>query len=232
MKTGEVIQRIQSLYSKGVHSDDSRLTSRHIYNKMKSLRTKLLSQKLKKRPLINQWNYQTLSCVELVKSSIHECDCLPCIGCEILRTKYPLPKPLINYETHSLQSVTSLDGSIVYSFSFWKELKYRRFSKYTSKKPYFFIKNGYLFITQFDGPKIITITGLFEDPIEANNFPSYCGNIPTTTNCLDPYEADFPIDDDLVDTMIEISVNELIILFNQNVEDITNNTKDENQRTK
>ena len=30
----------------------------------------------------------------------------------------------------------------------------------------------------------------------------------------------------MVDTLIEMSVNELIILFNQNIEDITNDSKD------
>ena len=32
MIIGDIIQRIQSLYSKGVQSDDTRLKSRHIYN--------------------------------------------------------------------------------------------------------------------------------------------------------------------------------------------------------
>ena len=34
MKIKEIIQRVQSLYSKGVQSDDTRLSDRHIYNKM------------------------------------------------------------------------------------------------------------------------------------------------------------------------------------------------------
>ena len=44
MTTGEVIQRIQSLYSKGVQSDDSRLRPRHIYNKLLSTTAKLYEQ--------------------------------------------------------------------------------------------------------------------------------------------------------------------------------------------
>ena len=45
----EVIERIQSLYSKGVSSDESRLSDRHVYNKVLSVRMQLLSQQLKKK---------------------------------------------------------------------------------------------------------------------------------------------------------------------------------------
>ena len=51
MKIGEIIQRIQSLYSKGVESDDTRLMSRHIYNKLLTVRARLISQDAKKKPV-------------------------------------------------------------------------------------------------------------------------------------------------------------------------------------
>jgi len=93
----EIIQRIQSLYSKGVQSDDTRLTDRHIYNKMVTVRSKLVSQEAKKKQKINQWSYQTLSCVELIKAQPNECPCIAPPGCEILRSKYPIPKMVMLY---------------------------------------------------------------------------------------------------------------------------------------
>lgn len=228
MLISEIIQRIQSLYSKGVQSDDSRLTPRHIYNKMVTVRTKLISQKAKKKQKISQWNYQTIPCVELEKAPIHECPCLPPIGCDILKTKNPLPEPLTDLNKHLLQSVTSLDGSIIYSEVGWTEKKYKSSNKYTGKKPDYFIRNDYLYVTHKSGPKIITITGLFEDPIEVENYPSFCPGEDCTDcdDCTSPLDKDFPIDVDLIDTLIEMSVNELIILFSKNIEDLTNNTQD------
>ena len=41
MLVKELVQRIQSLYSKGVQSDDTRLSSPHIYNKLITVRSKL-----------------------------------------------------------------------------------------------------------------------------------------------------------------------------------------------
>ena len=86
MITGEVIQRIQSIYSKGVQSDDSRLRSRHIYNKLITVTAKLYEQQKNKKQKVNQWSYQVLPCVELIKTPIHECPCVPTLGCTIFRT--------------------------------------------------------------------------------------------------------------------------------------------------
>lgn len=232
MKIGEIIQRIQSIYSKGVQSDDSRLTARHIYNKMLTVRAKLIKQQANKKQKISQWNYQTLPCVELVKASAHECPCLPPIGCKILRTKHPIPKPITDLSKHLIQSVTSIDGSVVYSETSWVEKKYKNSNKYTANKPDYFIKDGYLYITHLKGAEVISIAGVFEDPIEVENFPSYCENdIGTYDDCNSPLEKEFPIDNDMIDTLIEITTRELPMLFSQNIEDLTNDSKDSNIKT-
>ena len=46
---GEIIERIQSAYSKGVRSASSRLSSRLIYSKYKSVRKMLVAQQIKKK---------------------------------------------------------------------------------------------------------------------------------------------------------------------------------------
>lgn len=234
MKTNEIIQRIQSLYSKGVESDDSRLTPRHIYNKMLTVRSKLISQEARKKQRISQWNYQTIPCIEMIKAPVHECPCLPPIGCEIYRTKEQLPEPLTDLNQHLIQSVTTIDGRTVFSEIGWIEKKYKSANKYTGNKPDYFIRNKYLYITQKKGASIIAVTGLFEDPWEAETYPSYCENDCTDCeNCDSPLDMEFPIDDDMVDTLVEMSFNELIVLFSQGVEDVTNNSRDtQNQQTK
>ena len=174
----EVIQRVQSLYSKGAQSDDSRLSQRHIYSKLISLRSKYISQQAKKRQKLNQWNFQTLPCVEVVKVPQSLCPCTPVSGCDILRTKYPLPKPLSDLNNHLIQSVTSVDGNVIFSEIQWNEVKYKASSKYTSTKPDFFVNDGYLYIIglvqKMRHLKTITITGLFEDPLVAENYPNIC----------------------------------------------------------
>ena len=229
MLLADIIQRVQSLYSKGVQSDDSRLTPRHIYSKVLTTWNKLVSQEAKKNQKTNEWNYITLSCVEMIKAPIHECACLPSIGCEVTRTKLPLPKPLTNLNAHLISSVTSIDGHLIFTEVTFKEAKYQGSNKYTATKPTYYIRNGYLYLTSMKGvmPSIISVTGLWEDPLAS--YISYCGEDPADV-CNSPMEMDFPIDMDMVDTLVELASKELVTFFNQQKEDLTNDGKDSSYR--
>jgi|VirMetMinimDraft_7_1064189.scaffolds.fasta_scaffold00359_5 hypothetical protein len=235
MKNSEAIQRVQSLYSRGVQSDSSRLSERHIFNKLITVRSKLLGQKLNKKQKLSQWNYQTLPCVKMVEAPLHECPCLPPVGCKILKSDQPIPEPLTDLDSHIFQSVTSIDGSIIYSEVSWTEKQHKSGGKYTSNKPDFFIRNNYLYITYKDGPEVISVTGIFEDFIAADIFPSYCDD-PDCTTCLDCesyLDKEFVADNDLVDTMVEMAAQELINIFGQMLEDRSADSKDtEDQRLK
>lgn len=227
MKINEIIQRVQSLYSRGVQSDDVRLEDRHIYNKMITVRSKLISQEAKKRQKINQWNYQTINCIELIKAPVHECPCLPPLGCEILRSKFPIPKPLTDLSTHLIQSVTTIDGSVVFSEIGWIEKKYKSANKFTANKPDYYIKNNYLYITHKNGLRVITLTGLFDNPLEVEKYQSYCpGECVDCYECQSVLEKEFPMDNDLIDTLIDMCKQELIEQFSQMTEDKTNNSAD------
>lgn len=231
---GEVIQRVQSIYSKGVQSDDSRLTPMHIYSKALTVRSKLVIQRQNKNRKVSQWLYQTLDCVELIVASINECPCLPPAGCKTYRSKYKIPKPLHGKMGDLIQSVTSLDGSIVYDRTSLKNKKYKKGNKYTAVKPEYYIHNDYLFITDKVGPKVITLVGLFDKPEEADSFQNYCENTEDCVDCQDCtsiLDKEFLIEEDLIDTLIQMCFEELVILFNQNKEDITNDTKDSNLNT-
>lgn len=232
MKISEVIQRVQSLYSKGVESDDSRLTRRHIYNKLVTIRSTLLFNKLNKKQNVSVFNYNTLPCVELVKVEAHECPCVPPSGCQILRSKYKLPSPINTLSGHYIDSVTSLDGQIQFDETTWKGKKWRSGDKYTSRRPDWFIKDDYLYITVTRRLQAVTIIALFEDPVEAAQFPSLCEQDCEDCCPINPMEVDFNMDNDLLDTLVEMSVKELIGVFNQNKEDITNNSQDEKQPSK
>ena len=244
----EMIQRVQSLYSKGVQSDDTRLSSRQIYSKLLTGRSRLITQKINKRQQVSQWVYQTLDCVEMVKALPYECPCLPAVGCQILKTKFPLPIPLTGLQDgHVIQSVTSVEGSIKFSETNWDKKRYSAGAKYTSNKPDFYIRDNHLFITSKGAPKVISITGLFEDPLEVQAYPSICGttackDLPENQNksltigytpedncpeCMSPLDMDLPIAKDMVQTLIELASNELISIFNQGTEDIDNNSRED-----
>jgi hypothetical protein len=228
MTVGEAIQRIVSLYSKGVHSDDKRLSSRHIYNKLKTVRSRLLYEKINKKQFISSINYNVMPCIEMIKAEIHECPCIPPLGCCIWKSKYPLPAPISGINGHIIRSVTSLDGNIVFSEITWQDKKYKQYDKYTAMKPDFFISNEHLYITAKNETIVVRAEILLEDPLEGENFIGYC---PTINNCLANYDKEFHLDNSMFDPLIELTVQELISIFNQNQEDSTNNTKDSPEQT-
>lgn len=223
MKISEIVQRIQARYSKGVPSDDSRLTSRHIYNKMVSVRTVLITQRLKKKQRISPWNYQTLPCVELETVPASECPCVAPVGCSIVRSKFPLPRPLAGLSDYAIQSVTTIERSVKIDSITLNAVNSLKGNKYSAKKTNYFILNGYLYLTTYDVIGVVSVVGLFEDPIEAILFEGYCT---TTPICIDYPSVEFIIDTDLIDTLVELASEELIGNFSRSKEDNSNNSED------
>ena len=223
MKIGEVIQRVQSLYSKGVQSDSSRLTPRHIYSKLVSLRSKLLSEKAKKKQKISDWNYQVLSCIELIDVQAHECPCIPVSGCTVKKSKYKIPKVMLDYNGNLIDYVMTIDSFERLDPTNRVELLYLSGNRYTSHKWRYIIENGFLYAYGKRVPVLLRMRAVFEDPIEVSNFISYCQK----EGCPeDVFDIEFPMDADQIDTMIELAAQELVVLFSQSQNDITNDNED------
>lgn len=229
MIIGKIIQRVQSLYSKGVESDDSRLTSRHIYNKILTVRARLLYQEANKKRILSQWNYQTLPCVEMIEVPSHNCPCIPPVGCNILRSRHPLPKPINTTYGDLIQSVSSIDRSVKIDRVTINSLNAQRGNKYTSKKVQYFIQDGYLYISTPTRLKWLSVVGLYEDPLKAEEFKGYCDDC-VDCECRDYYNTEFPIDNSLLDALIELSLNELVTVFNQSIEDTDNDSNSEGEQ--
>lgn len=214
-KTGEFIQRVLSPNSKGVESNSSRFTRRHVYSALKSVRNTLMFNKINKNQFLSHWNYSTLPCVELIPVTGNDCPCLPPSGCEMMRTKYQLPKPIASINKHMLISVTDKDGDISFSETTFANKKYKSGNKYTGLSPDYFIKDEYLFITVRTRMKALTIIGLFNDPIEVANFPNLCSdNCEGCQTCPpSPMEVEFNIDAELETALISLAMRELILMF-------------------
>lgn len=224
----EILQRVQSLYSRGVQSKDTRLTPRHIYSATSTARSILLKQQYNKKQITGRWSYQTLPCVELIKAPVHECPCVPSAGCMILRTKYKIPKPISGIDRHLIQAVTSLDGSVKFEETNFEIAKFaNKGNKYINDKPNYYPYNNYLYLTSIKALKAITVLGLFDDIIEAFQFPSLCTDGCIDCQCADIMDIEYPIDGDLVKPLIQIANDELIIIMKQMTEDKGNNASDD-----
>lgn len=224
----EIIQRVLSAYSKGVSSDDVRLTKRHIYNKLLTTRALLLSREVNKKRKLSAWNYSTLPCVEIVEiTSNEECPCIPDVGCSVYRSKHKLPKPIVSLSSHMIKGVYSTDAqrSIKFTEVSVNQSKYTKGGKYSSNNNKYMLHNGYIYIISKVAPIAVSIDLLVEDIMEAYNFINYCNN--NSIDCADKIlEKEFPIDGYLLEPLIQITIDELISGFSKSLQDSLNNSQD------
>lgn len=226
MTIRELIQRIQSANSKGVQSDDSRLSNRHIYNKMLTVRASLLSRMLRSKRKISSWNYSVIPCAEIVEVDATEnCPCIPPIGCNVYRTKHPIPRPMMDLSSHKIQSITNLDNSVVIDPIHPTQVKYLGGGKFTKNNLRYFLENGYVYFTaptKFSSVKIVLIP---EDIVEIKKFPSLCGPS-KQDDCYNILDIEFNIDSELLEPLIQLTHEEMVAVFSQARPDIDNNTLD------
>ena len=209
MNTLKVIERIQSLYSKGVASDGTPLSSRHIYNKLMTVRQRLIAQQIKKRQKVSDWNYTVLPCVELIRVPNHECSCLADLGCDVYRTKYPLPKILTDLNRHMIDYVMSIENGMRFDATDRTSVLYLKGNKYTSTKVKYLLENSHLYFPLPESPGVVKIKLLAEDPVEASKYPSLCP-CENCEDCKEYADVEFPIDGDMLELVITMSAGELL----------------------
>jgi len=191
--------------------DHNAWSGRLVYHHLRNARAKLMYEKLHdKKKKLSTHIYQTIPCIPLKKIDTTECPCAPQLGCMFLRTVYPIPK-MIGMPS----SVTSSDGQglIDYDYVDWDKFKWKMNTRYkfNRTKGYFTFKqfeNGtHIYVYNDNLRKLLTVTGVFEDPLDVYFFPDCSGKIP---DCLDPLERPFLIDADLVPTMYDLTLNTLM----------------------
>lgn len=226
MTIREIIDIVQVIYSRGVPSDDSGLLDRQVYNKLTRLRVTTLSQKSNKNQFIGQWNYQPIHCIEMEKVPIIECPTIPPTGMYILRSKELFPSVVSDANGYMIESITALDGLTSYGKTTWKTRKYQSANRYTSKNPDYFIRGGKLWITSNKYPEVVTSVAIHNDPLEVYLFNSGCYS--DSVPCIANEDREFPLDQDIIDSIAAMSQAELIDLFGKEKNDDMNNAEDDN----
>jgi len=221
MTVGEAIQRVSSIFSVGVESEDTRLRPRHIYSILKTNRARVIREALTRGYTLSDDSYQTIGCMELVEANPIECPCLPQIKCSVLRTKDKLPDRIEIRGYSGIKMVSSLDMKIIFSRIMPSMVPYvDSLSRYSKHKYYYYIQNDYIYIVTDTGIRYIAVSGLFYDPYEALRLS--CGN-----ECVSPYDVDFQVSASLLDAILKMTYDEVLRLMNVNREDKTGDSSED-----
>lgn len=230
MTVREITDRVQSIYSRGVQSDDSRLRRRLIYNKLVSAAAKAYIKFKQDGGRSDSWDRIGIPCVTLQEAPIHECECLPPVGKKFWRSTHKIPEALDKL------TVTTLGGDIHMSVITWEERKNKKYNKYTANKPAAWIRNGYLYLTgNPDKTPLITLEAVWKDPVSVQEFKAYCtdcGLGKKVETCFSALDVDFPIPSRIEENVIQEAHKEIIGLFNRQPQDKVNDSEENSVREK
>ena len=218
----EYITEVNNRYSKGVKSQNSRLSNRLIYSKLKSTRSKLLVEKSNKKEVISGDCYQLLSGIEMVQTTSSLYPELS-IGSVILVTANDLPRFIYDNDIPLIQFVSNIEGSKVYNRTTFQTIKNAKGRKFTGDNANYFLITSSMFINHPQHPKVAMIRAIFDDPIQAALYPIY-GDC--DTNCTSYLDFPFALDEDTGNVVIQLVVEELLSIFTKRQEDRLNNAQD------
>lgn len=207
-------------------TDDNHWSRRLVYYHLLKYRALIIQQKMEDRKsTVSHFNRQTIPCIPLEKTDVHDCPCVPVSGCTFLRTTYPIPEVL-----GTSFVVTSIDGSINYTYVEWERFKYKLTSRIPAdrSRPYFTIKQFegafYIYVYNDIHRDYITVTAVFEDPLAVQCFPSCDG---TTDPCFRPMEQPFVLDQELIPIIYDMAYKSLLpAKENAPVDNINNDDSD------
>ena len=219
MKIGDVIQRVSSLYSKGADTDETRLSRRHIYNKLLTVRATHTIQRLNQGRPFSEWDLQPLHCISMTEQKAIPCGAS--YECPFMKSASPIPSALTNDDTENVV-VTNFNGQIIFSRTSFETYKYLMGNKYGYKKPFYFIHDNYLYLINSRMEKA-HMHAIWRNPIEV--WRMHLTNQEKST-CFDNNDVEFFTPEEMIEGIVRVAHDELVKDFVQMTEDITNDSKD------
>jgi len=168
--------------------------------KVQSYRSLLLRRDAERTGLVPRAALQTLKCVEMERVSASG---LPGMKTDkVTRSKKRLPQTVNLKGSDGIQAVKTIDGRRTYGRIQPAQVAYVEFSRYASKRPSFYFKDGYLYIHE-DFPQMVDLEAAFEDPTELARWKDCSGKAQ-----YDP-EQDYPVPADMVQRITQSILSEI-----------------------
>lgn len=219
MKTNLLISDLRNIATSGSNPIEFKIEDSQLLFWCNEIRAMLISQSISKRQDISDTWVQVISCLELELVDASEC-CEITTDCYILRTVRQIPDTIETWMDNTILKVTTPTGDIITKSNPYRA-KYSSYSKYTSNKPTWFIKDGRIYITSELLLEKINVWGVFENPSELSTFVS-CGG----DSCFS-YDDDYPCSlkmaNDITNIVLKTKIYPYLQLPADNTNDSANN---------
>lgn len=190
MKIRDLIDRVNVIFNKDVPEYNKIFSNREIYNKLMSVRSRLLIQKVDRYGHVGHWSYQSL---ELPLTLINTDNTR--FSSKVLRSGM-IPEILIARNDYLILNVSNLNKTINFPYLNFTMLPYLKDIKYINSAIHFTIEGNYLYIINSLNLQSVILNAVFSNPLD----------IPSTLPYLD---REFPIDNDLIDSLVQLTLEEL-----------------------
>lgn len=213
---------ILNIAASGPNSQDFRISERLVAHWITECRAVLISQAMSKREDAQDVWQQTIPKIELELVDKSRATDLT-TDCKILKSTLPIPGTIDG--TESYFSVTGIDDTQIAPANLFSA-KYKKFNKFTSKKPTWYIRDNYLFVENLPSNELtyVSASGIFEDPEDLNDFKT------ATDEVLWDWDSEYPVTAKLANTITDIIIKTKILPLVQSVQDDQNNAKDNSAR--
>jgi hypothetical protein len=202
--------------------NDSDISDQFIYSIFNNASKDLIEKKALKFHKMSDFSKSDF-CVEMIRSKAHDCSCAP--GCQALRTKYQIPKPisarnrdLINLYTLGYEDIPIMKPSEIRSY---------KFDPVKQDKLFGFVSNQYIYIyngnVDLISPKAIIVSSFSSDITEWTKIKmcDSSGN-PTNQNCFDIKTSEYPLDEELTRLAYRMVKEDLMLNFQKPKDDTAN----------
>ena len=218
----EIVYDIKNIGYGGDQSDDVKVSDRQVAYWVGLYRSLLLEQLWEKRKSLPDIFVQHLECVQL--------ECVDAVECcelnsdnQILRSTQKLPDSIQRNGKNGIIAVSSADKRVGFSETSFYRQRSDKYAKYTGGEHRWYIKNGYLYLTNNHMTEWVSVSGVFEDPTEATNFTTCDGALCFT------WDDKYPMTNAMANKITSIILKERLGLTTQSPVDEANNANGEPQ---
>jgi len=197
MTVGKIISDLKMLIKEV--SNDSDYTESFLWSLITKARARVLTNDIKAKQFISAWSTHRF-CVEMELHKAHDCECIP-VGCDVLRSKYTIPRPLSGRYRDAVQVKTIGNSVVGYSEDY--ELKSNKYDPVKKNALRWNIHNQHLYLYNTLDHLSIQVEGAWENIIEWNQI-QYCSE---RNPCVDIYSLESGISEYEAEGLLRIAVD-------------------------
>lgn len=139
-------------------------------------------------------------------------------NCKLTKTELKVPKPVRTERPNPFNSVSNIDGTIIFDYATLSRLNNKKFSRFKNLENYYLYQNNFIYIEADNHDlEFVYITDIFEDYEEVLETLICCDS------CYSDDDFDYPLSADLEARIIDTIINKFVQLGNVNSEQINLN---------